>query len=332
MAFKIGNVHIHNNLVLAPMAGITNEAFRVLCKDLGAGLVVAEMVSDKGLTYQNEKTHAMIRVSDAEHPIAMQVFGSNYDTITEAALLIQVKSNADIIDVNMGCPVPKVVNKGSGSALLKTPQKIYDIVKSLKENISLPITVKIRAGWDMQSINCDEVARLATLAGADAITIHGRTRSQMYRGEANLDYIKMVRDATDIPVIGNGDIKSVEDALKMMEYTKVDALMIGRGAMGNPWIFRDLDRYFAGLEALPAPNPEEIVAKILEHAQKLMALKGERVAMIEMRGHLGSYFRRLPYSKAFRPGLVSIKTYQELSTLCFNYLQALQSFGKTESL
>ncbi len=328
MSLKIGNVNIPNNLVLAPMAGVTNEAFRILCKELGAGLLVAEMVSDKGLTYQNQKTHAMIQVSEEEHPIAMQVFGSSYDTITEAALLIQANSTADIIDVNMGCPVPKVVNKGAGSALLKTPQKVYDIVKSLKENINLPITIKIRAGWDSQSINCAEVARLATLAGVDAITIHGRTRAQLYRGESNLEYIKMVRDATNAPVIGNGDIKTVEDAVGMMEKTKVDAIMIGRGALGNPWLFRDIDRHFKGLDPLAEPSPSEIVAKILEHAKKLVALKGERIAMIEMRGHLGAYFRRLPYSKPFRPSLVSIKTYNELETLCFNYLKAINNFQK----
>lgn len=328
MSFKIGNVNISNNLVLAPMAGVTNEAFRILCKEMGAGLVVAEMVSDKGLTYQNQRTQAMIQVSDEEHPIAMQVFGSSYETITEAALLIQVHSKADIIDVNMGCPVPKVVNKGAGSALLKTPQKVYDIVKSLKDNISLPITVKIRAGWDSQSINCDEVARMASKAGADAITIHGRTRAQLYRGEANLEYIKMVRETTDIPVIGNGDIKTVKDAVRMLEETKVDAVMIGRGALGNPWLFRDIDRHLKGLDPLGEPTPEEIVAKILEHAQKLTALKGERIAIIEMRGHLGPYFRKLPYSKPFRPGLVSIKTYRELETLCCNYLNSLNSFKK----
>ena len=226
MSFKIGNVNISNNLVTN---GRSNQ--RSVPDPLqrnGCGLVVAEMVSDKGLTYQNQRTQAMIQVSDEEHPIAMQVFGSSYETITEAALLIQAHSKADIIDVNMGCPVPKVVNKGAGSALLKTPQKVYDIVKSLKDNISLPITVKIRAGWDSQSINCDEVARMASKAGADAITIHGRTRAQLYRGEANLEYIKMVREATDIPVIGNGDIKTVKDAVRMLEETKVDAVMIGR--------------------------------------------------------------------------------------------------------
>lgn len=323
MKFKIGNVEPDNFLVLAPMAGITNEPFRKICKKMGAGLVVGEMVSDKGLAYQNEKTHLMIKVSPFERPIAIQVFGSDYESITKAAKLIYEKSNPDIIDVNMGCPVQKVVGKGAGAALLKEPTKIYDIVKSLKDNLPIPIMIKIRSGWDQTSINCDKVTLLATKAGVDGITIHGRTRSQMYRGESSLEYIKMVRDATDIPVIGNGDIKGVKDAIRMKEETKVDALMIGRAALGNPWIFRDLDNHFKGRALFEAPTPSEIVVVILEHAQSLIALKGERIAIIEMRSHLGWYFKGLPHSKAYRPLLVKIKTYQELEKICFEYLNSI---------
>ena len=215
MEFKIGNIKPHNKIVMAPMAGISNQAYRTICKEMGAGLIYAEMVSDKGIAYQNVKTKKMCEVAESEHPIAMQIFGSDYKTITASAKEMVKLSNFDILDVNMGCPVNKVIKNDSGSALLKYPDKIYDIVKSLKENVDLPVTIKIRAGYDFSSINCDEVARIACKAGVDAITIHGRTRSQLYTGKANLDYIKMVKDVSTVPVIGNGDIKDIESAIDM---------------------------------------------------------------------------------------------------------------------
>ena len=242
MKFKIGKVESKNNLILAPMAGVTTSSFRKICLKHGAGIVYAEMISDKGLEYNNEKTLKMIEIDQDEHPIAMQVFGNSYETITPSVGKILERSNVDIIDVNMGCPVNKVVKGGSGSALLKTPDKIYDIVKSLKDNYDIPITVKIRAGWDASSINCDQVTKLATKAGVDAIAIHGRTRAQMYNGNANLEYIKMVRDSTDKVVIGNGDIKDYASAKRMLEETNVDALMIGRASLGNPWVFEEIEK------------------------------------------------------------------------------------------
>ena len=313
---KIGNLELKNNLILAPMAGVTTSAFRTICLEMGAGLVYAEMVSDKGLTYGNQKTFKMIEIEENEHPISMQIFGSNYKTITDAAKLILEHTNVDIIDVNMGCPVNKVVKNGAGSALLKEPQKIYDIVKSLKENISIPITIKIRAGFDHNSINCDEVTRMACLAGVDAIAIHGRTRSDFYNGTANLDYIKMVKDSSSVPVIGNGDINSIDAAIKMKEVTNVDALMIGRASLGNPWIFKELNTYFTTGAIIDKPTKEEVVTMMLDHAKRLIAIKGEHIAMIEMRTHAAWYLKQIPMTKQYRVAVVSIKTYEELQNLC----------------
>ena len=313
---KIKDLEIKNNLILAPMAGVTTEAFRTICLEQGVGLVYAEMVSDKGLAYKNDKTLKMVEIGENEHPIAMQIFGSEADSITNAAKLIVDIANVDIIDVNMGCPVNKVVKNGSGSALLKTPQKIYDIVKSLKDNIDKPITIKIRAGFDHQNITCSEVARLACLAGVDAIAIHGRTRSDFYNGSANLDYIKMVKEVSTVPVFGNGDIKDIDSAQKMLDETSVDALMIGRASLGNPWLFRELKAYFNNEIVPEKPSTIEIVEMILEHARRLIALKGEHVAMIEMRTHAAWYLKQIPMTKQYRVAIVSVKTYEELKNIC----------------
>ena len=315
MSFKIGKVIPKNNLILAPMAGVTTSSFRKICLKHGAGIVYAEMISDKGLEYNNEKTLKMIEIDEEEHPIAMQVFGSSYETITPSVAKIIERSNVDISDVNMGCPVNKVVKGGSGSALLKTPEKIHDIVKSLKETYDLPITIKIRAGWDSNSINCDKVAKLATSAGVDAIAIHGRTRTQMYNGFASLDYIKMVKDATDKPVIGNGDVKDFESYQKMIDVTNVDAVMVGRASMGNPWVFDEIIKG-KNNELIIKPTKEEIIETLLEHARMLMISKGEHIAMIEMRSHAGWYLKQIPGTKKYRPLVVSVKTMDELVSIC----------------
>lgn len=310
---KIGNVELKNNLILAPMAGVTNEAFRTICMEKGAGLVYAEMVSDKGLLYSNQKTHDMIKVSDAEHPISMQLFGSSAQTILDAAKIVEANSNADILDINMGCPVNKVVKDGSGSALLKTPDKIYDIVKSLKDNINMPITIKIRAGWDNSSINCDQVARLATKAGVDGIAIHGRTRAKMYQGTSDNEYIKMVRDNTDKIVIGNGDLKTYAD-LQEMAKTGCDAFMIGRASLGNPWVFEEMQNKEIIL------MPQDIIMTMLDHAKRLCVLYGEKRAMVEMRTHAAWYFKMIKGTKEYRKKVVLIKTYEELELICKEYL------------
>lgn len=313
---KIGNIELKNNLILAPMAGVTTEAFRFICLEMGADLVYAEMVSDKGLAYGNEKTLKMIEIGKDEHPIAMQIFGSEPASIASAAKLITSTIPVDIIDINMGCPVNKVVKNGAGSALLKTPQKIYDIVRCVKDTTDIPVTVKIRAGFDHNSINCGEVARLVNLAGADAIAIHGRTRSDFYNGTANLDYIKLVKEVSTIPVIGNGDIKDIASADKMFNETGVDAIMIGRASLGNPWIFKQLKTYYETGIITDGPSKEEVIAKILDHANRLVLLKGEKIAMIEMRTHAAQYLRRIPYTKQYRSAIVGIKTYNDLKNIC----------------
>lgn len=309
---QIINVNTKNNIFLAPMAGVTSQAFREICLKMGAGLVYAEMVSDKGLHYQNNKTLEMIEVTEKEHPIAMQIFGSDVDTLVEAAKLIESKTTADIIDINMGCPVNKVIKSGAGSALLKDPSKIYDIVKSVVDNVSLPVTVKIRTGYDHNSINCDQVAKLAEKAGASAIAIHGRTRSQMYTGLANLDHIKLVKESVSIPVIGNGDIKDIASAKHMFDYTSVDAIMVGRGACGNPFIFRELSQFFEKGEIIDKPTKIEVTNMMLEHCYKLLMQKGSKTALVEMRTHAAWYLGLLTKTKKYKNDICKISTYNDL--------------------
>ena len=242
--FKIGNVEIKNRVVLAPMAGVCNSAFRRIIKEMGAGLLYAEMVSDKALVYNNEKTKEMLYMTEDERPISQQIFGSDKESFVEAAKIIEESMHPDIIDINMGCPVPKVAVKSqAGSALLKDPDKIYDIVKAVKEVVSVPVTVKIRSGWDKNSINAKEVAKICEQAGASAICVHGRTRTDRYLGHSDWNIIKEVKESVNIPVIGNGDIKTVYDAKRMIDETGCDAVMIGRSALGNPWIILDTVNY-----------------------------------------------------------------------------------------
>lgn len=313
---KIGNIETKNNFFLAPMAGITTSAFRKICLDHNAGAVYAEMISDKGIYYQNEKTLKMVSFDPSEHPLALQLFGSDSSSITFAAKKILELCTPDMLDVNMGCPVQKVVKNGSGSALMKTPEKIYEIVSDLKENVNIPVTIKIRAGWDHSSINCDEVAKLACRAGVDAIAIHGRTRSQLYNGTCNLDYIKMVKEVSTVPVIGSGDVKDIKSAEKMFNETGVDAIMIGRGSLGNPWIFDQLNSYFNKGEIINPPSVKEIIDTLLLHAKLLTIQKGEHIAMIEMRSHAAWYLKLIPQTKTYRTAIVAIKTYEELEKIC----------------
>lgn len=281
MKWKIGNVEIENQLVLAPMAGITNEAFRSICKEMGAGLVVCEMISDKALSFHNAKTIKMTGVSQNEHPLSMQIFGADKETLVYAAKWIYENTDADIIDINMGCPVNKVAKRaGAGSSLLRDPNKVYEITKAVVEATPLPVTVKIRIGWDENNINAVENAKMIEKAGACAIAVHGRTRAQMYSGHANLDVIKDVVEAVNIPVVGNGDIVDGPSALHMLEYTGCKAIMIGRGALGNPWIFKEINAYFAG-EEFKRPSKEEIYNMIVDQYERLLKLKGERLALLE---------------------------------------------------
>ncbi len=297
MEWKIRDIKIPNRLVLAPMAGITNEAFRIICKEMGCGLVVAEMVSDKAIGFQNERTLKMTKVNSLEHPISMQIFGSDVESMVKAAKYIDEYSDADIIDINMGCPVNKVAKRsGAGAFLLQDPKLVYDIVKNVVDNVKKPVTVKIRIGWDFDNINVLENAKMIELAGASAITVHGRTRSQFYSGKADLDWIKKVKEAVSIPVIGNGDIIDIKSAKYMLEYTGCDAIAIGRGALGNPFIFRELYNYFINGIIVEKPSNEEILEVIKKHHNLLLELKGEKLAMLEMRGHIAWYLKGKPGS------------------------------------
>lgn len=322
MKWKIGNVEIENQLVLAPMAGITNEAFRSICKEMGAGLVVCEMISDKALSFHNAKTIKMTGVSQNEHPLSMQIFGADKETLVYAAKWIYENTDADIIDINMGCPVNKVAKRaGAGSSLLRDPNKVYEITKAVVEATPLPVTVKIRIGWDENNINAVENAKMIEKAGACAIAVHGRTRAQMYSGHANLDVIKDVVEAVNIPVVGNGDIVDGPSALHMLEYTGCKAIMIGRGALGNPWIFKEINAYFAG-EEFKRPSKEEIYNMIVDQYERFLKLKGERLALLEMRSHVGWYLKGMQGSAQIKNKANQALSFEEVKKILKEYLLA----------
>ncbi len=291
MEWKIRDVVIPNQVVLSPMAGVCNEVFREICHEHGAGLVVCEMVSDKALGFRNEKTIGMTKVSSNEHPVSLQIFGSDKESMVQAAKFIDLYSDCDIIDINMGCPVPKVVKTGAGSALMLEPLKAYDIVKEIVSNVKKPVTVKIRLGFDKEHINCVEMARLMEKAGASAITVHARTRSEFYEGHSHWEYIKEVVDNVNIPVIGNGDINSPEDALKMIEETGCTAVAIGRGSLGNPWIFENTVKYLEDRSYDYKKNNIDIYNMIKDQHERLEKLKGTHLALVEMRSHVGWYLK-----------------------------------------
>ncbi|MCR5113451.1 MAG: tRNA dihydrouridine synthase DusB [Acholeplasmatales bacterium] len=297
MKWKIREIEIPNQTVLAPMAGNTNEAFRKICKEMGAGLVVAEMVSDKAIGFKNQKTLKMTKVAEVEHPISMQVFGADVESMVNAAKFLDENSDCDIIDINMGCPVNKVAKKaGAGASLLQDPEKVYEIVKAVVEAVKKPVTVKMRIGWDSEHINCVENAKLIEKAGASAITVHGRTRSQFYSGKADWKYIKAVVDAVNIPVIGNGDIVDAYSAKKMLDETGCTAIAIARATLGNPFIFREINAYLEDGTILEKPSDEEIYNTIVKHYNLLLDLKGHHLAMLEMRGHVAWYIKGRPNS------------------------------------
>ena len=328
MEWKIGNVEIKNNIVLAPMAGVCNSAFRRIIKEMGCGLVYAEMVSDKGLVYNSKKTKDMLYVSDYERPIAQQIFGSDVDTFVEAAKMVYEIMKPDIIDINMGCPVPKVaVRAQAGSALLKNPAKIREIVSAVVKVVPIPVTVKIRSGWDSNSINAVEVAKICEEAGAKAICVHGRTRSQGYSGKVDLDIIKKVKESVSIPVIGNGDVNSIESAIRMFEYTGVDAIMIGRGALGNPWLIKQLVTYFDTGIILEKPSYKEIIDMCRKHLNYLLELKSEKISVLEMRSHISWYIKGLPKSTEIKKELFTISDAKGIIDLLDRYQDILDNEG-----
>ena len=288
----IGNVEVKGKIVLAPMAGICNSAFRKIIKEMGCALVYAEMVSDKAIFYRNEKTRDMLFMEQIERPIAQQIFGSDKESFVEAAKYIEKVMNPDIIDINMGCPVPKVALKSqAGAALLKNPEKIYEIVSSVVAAVKCPVTVKIRSGWDQNSINAVEVAKICEKAGASAITVHPRTRSQGYSGQADWSIIKMVKENVHIPVIGNGDITDIYKAKAMLEETGCDLIMIGRGVLGNPWLIREINAYLEDGTILPKPTDEEKIDMCLKHLNYLSQIKPEKLACLEIRNHIAWYLK-----------------------------------------
>jgi len=321
---KIGNVELDGKVILAPMAGVCNSAFRKICKEMGTALVCAEMVSDKGMIYNSKKTEDMLYFEEVERPISQQIFGSDKETFTEAAKRVYQIMKPDIIDINMGCPVPKVAVKSqAGSALLKNPELIREIVTSVVSSVPVPVTVKIRSGWDFNSINAVEVAKICEEAGASAITVHPRTRSQLYSGKADLDIIKQVKEAVNIPVIGNGDIKDIESAKHMLEYTKCDAIMIGRGVLGNPWLIKEIDTYLKTGKIIEKPTYEEKIKMCYKHLDYLLKIKPERIAVLEMRSHISWYIKGIPYHKEIQSLCFKAKTKEEIIEMLDNYLKKL---------
>ena len=322
--FKIGNIEIKNKVVLAPMAGVSNSAYRTIIKEMGAGLIYAEMVSDKAITYKNNKTIDMLYMTDFERPIAQQIFGSDKESFVEAAKYIYENMKPDIIDINMGCPVPKVALRAqAGSALLKDPKKIYDIVSSVVEAVPIPVTVKIRSGWDNNHINAVEVAKTVEKAGAKAIAIHARTRSQGYSGKADWNIIKEVKENVSIPVIGNGDIKTCYDAKRMLEETKCDAVMIGRGCLGNPWLIKECVDYLDNNIEPKEITIEEKLDMILKHIDYLKKTKSEKVANLEMRTHIGYYLKGIKSANTLKEKTFKCKTLNELESLIKEFKEGL---------
>jgi nifR3 family TIM-barrel protein len=311
---SIGNVTLANNLILAPMAGVCDLPFRMLCKEQGAGLVCMEMVSAKALQYNNKNTKALLEVNEKERPVSLQLFGSDPVCISEQAKRIEDR-NFDILDINMGCPVPKVVNNGEGSALMKNPKLAGEIIEATAKAIKKPVTVKIRKGFDDAHVNAVEMAHIAQESGAAAVAVHGRTREQFYSGKADWDIIAQVKEAVSIPVIGNGDLLDAKDVIEMEKQTHCDGFMIGRGAQGNPWIFHQILHYFETGELIGKPPIEEMVETMLRHARLQVEFKGEYLGIREMRKHAAWYTAGYKNSSKLRGRINAVETYEQLEAL-----------------
>ena len=328
MMWKIGNVEIKNQVVLAPMAGVSNTSFRKIIKSMGAGLMVGEMVSDKAICYKSKKTYDLLKMSEEERPFSQQIFGSDITSFVEAAKEVLKTQHPDIIDINMGCPVPKVAIKNqAGSALLKDPKKIGEIVSAVVNAVDVPVTVKIRSGWDEKSINAVEVAKICEESGASAITIHARTRSQGYSGKANWDIIKKVKEAVSIPVIGNGDITSCYLAKQMIDETNCDAVMIGRGVLGNPWLIKECVEYLESNKEPVEVTYQEKIDMMKKHYELLCEDKGEKRANLEIRTFILYYLKGLPGSKEIKNKICQAKTKEELFNIINTYKKELDKYN-----
>ena len=317
---KIGNVELKNRVVLAPMAGVTDLPFRLLCSEQGAGLICMEMVSAKAISFHNKNTEALLETAPEERPVSLQLFGSDPDIISQMAAYIEERP-FDILDINMGCPVPKVAGNGEGSALMRNPHLVEQIISKTVRAIRKPVTVKIRKGFTQSEVNAVEIARIAEASGAAAIAVHGRTRDQYYSGSADWEIIHQVKEAVKIPVIGNGDVDSPQKARAMLDQTGCDAVMIGRAARGNPWIFRQVSEYLDTGRLLPPPGQQEVLEMMLRHANMQLEYKGEYTGIREMRKHVSWYTAGFPNSSRLRAAINMVETYEQLETLLRTYFE-----------
>ncbi|MCI2256879.1 tRNA dihydrouridine synthase DusB [Domibacillus sp. PGB-M46] len=322
--FNIGPVEIKNRVVLAPMAGVCNSAFRLTVKEFGAGMVCAEMVSDKGIILQNAKTMNMLYIDERENPLSLQIFGGEKETLVQAASFVDKNTNADIIDINMGCPVPKITKCDAGAKWLLDPDKIYEMVSAVVDAVDKPVTVKMRMGWDEDHIYAVENARAVERAGGQAVALHGRTRVQMYEGHANWDIIKEVKQAINIPLIGNGDVQTPQDAKRMLEETGCDGVMIGRAALGNPWMIYQTVHYLETGELIGEPTPREKIDVCLLHLDRLIGLKNENVAVREMRKHAAWYLKGIRGNGTVRKEVNKCETRDQLATLLTTFVNEVE--------
>lgn len=320
---KIGNIEMKNNVVLAPMAGVCNPAFRLIAKEFGTGLVCAEMVSDKAILHGNKRTLDMLYVDEREKPLSLQIFGGDRESLVEAAKIVDKQTNADIIDINMGCPVPKITKCDAGARWLLDPNKIYEMVSAVVDSVEKPVTVKMRIGWDSDHIYAIENAQAVERAGGKAVSVHGRTREQLYTGVANWDIIRDVKQAVSIPVIGNGDVFTPEDARRMLDETGVDGVMIGRGALGNPWMLYRTIHYLTTGELFPDPTPREKMDVAILHMDRLVNLKGEGTAVREMRKHLAWYLKGLPGAARVKDVIMEETTRDKMVQILGQYVESL---------